>query len=87
MPYFDLIFGIFVIKFDIKITGHFVVLCGYDDEKNHIIIADPLKHYFANTNYGVKVWHLINAIMLGILTYDANLLIIQPKNSLERAIL
>src|SRR3989338_3743387 len=33
-----------LIRDDIKgePTGHFVVLCGYDDEKNHIIVADPL---------------------------------------------
>lgn len=61
--------------------GHFVVLCGYDEKKRHVVVADPhrenpLSH---NNYYTVSSHHLINAIMLGVLTYDANLLIIQPK--------
>lgn len=61
--------------------GHFVVLCGYDDSKKHIIVADPhrenpLSH---DNYYKVSITRLINAIMLGVLTYDGNLLIIQPK--------
>lgn len=60
--------------------GHFVVLCGYDETHRHIIVADPhrenpLSH---NNYYKVSSTRLINAIMLGVLTYDANLLIIQP---------
>ncbi len=63
-----------------EVSGHFVVLCGYDSSRRYVIIADP---YSANTisgdnYYSVKVGRLINSIMLGILTYDANLLIIQP---------
>ncbi len=61
--------------------GHFVVLCGYDEKKKRIIVADPhrenpLSH---NNYYTVSSHHLINAIMLGVFTYDANLLIIEPK--------
>ena len=61
--------------------GHFVVLCGYDHERRHVVVADPCRenpvshdHY-----YSVDVDRLINAILLGIVTYDANLLIIQPR--------
>lgn len=61
--------------------GHFVVLSGYSERRKHVIIADPYKenpvshdHY-----YKVRVGRLINAIMLGVITYDANLLIIQRK--------
>lgn len=62
--------------------GHFVILCGYDDQKRRIVVADPhrenpLSH---DNYYKVNVSRLINAIMLGVLTYDANLLIIKPKN-------
>jgi hypothetical protein len=59
--------------------GHFVVL--YDsDEDNLISVADP---YAGNpislaNYYKVDVDRLINSIMLGIVTYDANLLIIHP---------
>ncbi|MBN1522622.1 MAG: peptidase-C39 like family protein [Candidatus Aureabacteria bacterium] len=61
-------------------VGHFVVLCGYDEVKKHIIVADPYREnpVSKNNNYSVKVERLINAILLGIVTYDANLLIIQP---------
>jgi hypothetical protein len=60
--------------------GHFVVLCGYDEEKKHIVVADPYqKNPILNTNYyTVTVNRLINSIMLGVLTNDANLLIIEP---------
>ena len=61
--------------------GHFVVLCGYDDKKKHIVVADPhrqnpLSH---NNYYKVTISRLINAIMLGVLTHDGNLLIINPQ--------
>lgn len=68
---------------DIKGTpcGHFVVLCGYDDRKRLIVVADPHREnpLSQNNYYRVSSNRLINAIMLGVLTYDANLLIIQPK--------
>jgi hypothetical protein len=62
-------------------TGHFVVLSGYDKKLHRVLIADPLRHnpYSDNQVYEVNVNRLIGAIMLGILTYDANLLIIEPK--------
>jgi hypothetical protein len=53
----------------------------YDsDEDNLISVADP---YAGNpislaNYYKVDVDRLINSIMLGIVTYDANLLIIHP---------
>ncbi len=61
--------------------GHFVVLSGYDDEKRNVIVADPYKTnpISGDNYYAVKVSRLINSILLGIVTYDANLLIIQPK--------
>lgn len=64
-----------------KATGHFVVLSGYKLNNRTVRVSDPyssnpkyLKHY-----YDVKVDRLINSILLGILTYDANLLIIEKK--------
>lgn len=68
---------------DVKGTpcGHFVVITGFDEVHNQIIVADPhrqnpLSH---NNYYKVSSHRLINAILLGMITYDANLLIIQPK--------
>ena len=62
-------------------TGHFVVLCGYDKEKREVLVADPYKmnpvsndHY-----YMVSIARLLGAVLLGILTHDANLLVIEPQ--------
>jgi hypothetical protein len=59
-----------------KPMGHFVVLCGM--EKKNVLVADPYQDnpYSKDLYYHVPVGRLINAIMLGIVTYDANLLII-----------
>jgi hypothetical protein len=63
-------------------SGHFVVLYGYDKENQKVLIADPmLANPISGSNqYGVTVDHLINSIMLGIVTYDANFLVIEQKN-------
>jgi hypothetical protein len=62
-------------------SGHFVVLSGYNQKNKRVIVADPYKaNPVSNDNYySVKASRLINAIMLGAGTYDANLLIIHPK--------
>ncbi|WP_298622248.1 C39 family peptidase [uncultured Legionella sp.] len=63
--------------------GHFVVLCGYDAKKRHAVIADPHAEnpLFHNNYYKVNINRLINSIMLGVITYDGNLLVIEPKAS------
>lgn len=60
-------------------SGHFVVLCGYNENSHDVIVADPYPEnpQFQQQYYAVKVNRLINAIMLGVLTYDANFLIIE----------
>lgn len=62
-------------------SGHFVVITGYDEEKNFVYVADPVEPNPLGKDklYSVSFTRLINSIMLGILTYDANLLIIEPK--------
>jgi Peptidase_C39 like family len=64
-------------------SGHFVILAGYDDARKYVIVADPYAENLVSGDnyYSVKVGRLINSIMLGILTYDANLLIIKPGKS------
>jgi hypothetical protein len=66
-------------------SGHFVTLAGYDDSKKHIVVADPyVDNLLSGDNYySVTVGRLINSIMLGILTYDANLLIIEPRSGVK----
>ena len=61
-------------------SGHFVVLCGYDRETRQVLVADPLKHNPMEVGqyYEVDIARLVGAILLGILTYDGNLLILEP---------
>ncbi len=61
-------------------SGHFVVLRGYDRAERKVLVADPLiPNPVAETQkYTVNIDRVICSILLGVLTYDANLLIIQP---------
>jgi hypothetical protein len=62
-------------------TGHFVVLYGYDRETRRILIADPHQDnpLFGSHYYEVSVNRALGAILLGVITYDANLLILERK--------
>lgn len=63
-------------------AGHFVVLRGYDTHKKTIRVADPYADNpsFHERYYEVDDTHLLNSIMLGIVTYDSNLLVIEPRD-------
>ncbi len=63
-------------------SGHFVILCGYDKETKRVLVADPLASnpYSPSRKYEVPIDRVICSILLGILTYDANFLIIRKKN-------
>jgi len=67
-------------------TGHFVILCGYNKETRNILIADPLASnpYSTTKKYEVPIDRVICSMLLGVLTYDANFLIIKPKNSASK---
>jgi hypothetical protein len=62
-------------------SGHFVVLSGYDATEKNVLVCDPyLPNPVSGTNqYLVSMDRVICAILLGIVTYDANLLIVTPK--------
>ncbi len=62
-------------------SGHFVVLCGYDRQARSVRVADPLlPNPVAPVQlYEISIDRVLCAILLGVLTYDANLLIIQPR--------
>lgn len=62
-------------------SGHFVVLAGYDRGKRSVLVADPYgPHPFGPSHqYWVNIDRAIGAILLGIVTHDANLLVIQPR--------
>jgi len=63
-----------------KPSGHFVVLCGYDKQNRKVTVADPLTDNPAAMPhmYDLPMSRIVNAILLGILTHDANLLVIEP---------
>jgi hypothetical protein len=61
-------------------VGHFVIINGYDEEADTVYLADPMHpNPLKSQYYSVTFDRLINSIMLGIVTYDANLLVIEPK--------
>ncbi|MBI1386892.1 MAG: hypothetical protein GC154_00405 [bacterium] len=63
--------------------GHFVVLCGYNRDHRTVRVADPLypNPLKENHYYEVNLDRLISSILLGVLTDDANLLLIEPRRS------
>ncbi len=64
-------------------TGHFVVLCGYDKEDRTVLVADPMhpNPAFQGLQYVVEMDRVVCAILLGILTHDAEMLIIERDDS------
>ncbi len=63
--------------------GHFVVLCGYDKDQRRVLLADPMQPnpLAEGLRYLVHIDRLLCAILLGIVTYDANLLVITPRQN------
>jgi len=64
-------------------TGHFVILSGYQKEAREVLVADPLSLATASPSdrpqsrhYSVDIHRLLCAILVGIITYDGNLLIL-----------
>ena len=64
-------------------AGHFVVLRGYDRKKKTVFVADPLESnpYSSDHQYVLSIERVICAILLGIVTDDANLIILQPQRN------
>jgi hypothetical protein len=57
-------------------TGHFIVLQGFNEE-HKVRVADPYTdNYHKNRYYSIEIQRLINSILLGVVTYDANILVI-----------
>ena len=61
--------------------GHFVVLAGYDRQAKTVEVVDPLQPnpLRKGHRYYVTMDRLIAAILLGVVTYDGNLVIIRPR--------
>ena len=62
-------------------AGHFVVVAGCDRPKRSVLIADPDRHnpLGADQLYEVPIERVVCSILLGVLTYDGNLLVIRPR--------
>lgn len=60
-------------------AGHFVVLSGYDRATKLVDVADPYEWnpLGGQRYYSVDLHRLVGAVLLGSLTYDANLLVIE----------
>jgi hypothetical protein len=59
-------------------AGHFVIVNGYDDRAKCAYIADPMNpNPLKSQYYSVDFNRLVNSIMLGIVTYDSNMLVIE----------
>lgn len=62
-------------------TGHFVVVHGIDVSTNLASVADPYCHqpHPGKHRYTVRIERLVGAILLGIVTFDAKMLIVTPR--------
>lgn len=66
-------------------SGHFVVLNGYDKENRNVSVADPFhpNPLGEGHQYDINIDRVINSILLGIITNDANFIIITPGRNPE----
>ena len=63
-------------------VGHFVLLTGYQRKQRQVEIADPmLGNPHGSQSYQVHIDRVIGAILLGAMTYDANLIVLRPKGA------
>jgi hypothetical protein len=64
-------------------AGHFVVLCGYNREERTVMVADPFlpNPYSESHHYIINIDRVLCSILLGVLTYDANFLVLMPRNN------
>lgn len=56
--------------------GHFVILSGMSGDLSTVEVSDPLSTnpFSEERKYQVKTQHLINSILIGVITYDANIM-------------
>jgi hypothetical protein len=61
-------------------AGHFVVIAGYEARSRRVLVVDPYQPtpYGPSHEYWLSIDRVVAAILLGIVTHDANLLIVYP---------
>lgn len=60
--------------------GHFVVIAGYDRKARTLLVADPYgpHPYGPSREYWINVDRVLGAVLLGVVTHDANMLLVRP---------
>lgn len=61
-------------------AGHFVIIAGYDRKARTVMVSDPYgpHPYGSEREYWIRIDRVLNSVLLGIVTHDANLLVIAP---------
>ena len=61
-------------------VGHFVVIAGWDERRRRVMVVDPYQPnpWGPSHEYWIGVDRVVAAILLGIVTHDANLLVVYP---------
>lgn len=62
-------------------AGHFVVMAGYNRKERTVLVADP---YGPSQEYWINIDRVLGAVLLGIVTHDANLLVIHPPRQRQQ---
>ena len=64
-------------------SGHFVVIAGYDKAARRLLVSDPCRPhpYGGSRDYWIRIDRVFNAILLGIVTHDAELLVLAPRRA------
>jgi len=67
-------------------AGHFVVLAGYDRRARSVLVVDPYgpHPYGKSRRYWINIDRVLGSVLLGIVTHDANLLVVNPRGPLRR---
>jgi len=67
-------------------AGHFVVIAGWDEQRQRVLVVDPYEPnpYGGSHEYWIGVDRVLAAILLGIVTHDANLLVVYPRHGMQR---
>ena len=67
-------------------AGHFVLIAGYSRKDRTVLVADPYgRHpYGPSHEYWINIDRVLGAVLLGIVTHDANLLVIHPPRKVYR---
>ena len=62
-------------------VGHFVVIAGHDERQRALLVVDPYQPtpYGPSHAYWINIDRAVGAILLGIVTHDANLLVLYPS--------